>query len=87
MVFAGKDESSGLKSLEETKMKYLAGDQAFSQVIESLRLNLDYDQVFADNIKGRNVVLGCFFLRDDQFSVRGMLPEPSLVEGSFKGKI
>ena len=86
VVFAEKDESSGLKGLEEIKTKYLAGDQAFSQAIELLRPKLDYDQVFADSIKGRNVVLGYFFLRDDQSSVSGMLPEPSFVEGSFKGK-
>lgn len=86
VVFAEKDESSGLKSLEEIKTKYLAGDQAFSQAIESLRPKLDYDQVFADSLKGRNVVLGYFFLRDDKSSLSGVLPAPSFVDGSFKGK-
>ena len=86
VVFAEKDESSGLKSLEEIKTKYLASDQALSQVIESLRPKLDYDQVFADSLKGRNVVLGYFFLRDDESSISGVLPLASFVEASFKGK-
>jgi adenylate cyclase len=86
VVFAEKDESSGLKSLEEIKAKYLASDQAFSRAIETLRPTLDYDQVFANSLKGRNVVLGYFFLRDAQANTSGVLPQASFVEGSFKGK-
>lgn len=86
VVFAEKDESSGLKSLDEIKAKYLAGNQEFSQAIETLRPKLDYDQVFANSLKNRNVVLGYFFLRDAQAGASGTLPAPSFVEGSFKGK-
>lgn len=86
VVFAEKDESSGLKSLEEIKSKYLANDQQFGQALESLRPKLDYDQVFANSLKNRNVVLGYFFLRDQRANAIGTLPPPSFVEGSFKGK-
>lgn len=86
VVFAEKDESSGLKSLEEIKSKYLAGDAQFGQALESLRPKLDYDQVFANSLKGRKVVLGYFFLRDLKANSIGTLPAPSFVEGSFKGK-
>jgi adenylate cyclase len=86
VVFAEKDESSGLKNLEEIKAKYLASDQALSQAIETLRPTLDYDQVFANSLKDRNVVLGYFFLRANETSISGVLPQASFVEGSFKGK-
>ena len=86
VVFAEKDESSGIKSLEEIKAKYLANDLAFNQAIESLRPTLDFDQVFANSLKGRNVVLGYVFLNDTDSSGSGALPLPSFVEGSFKGK-
>ncbi|MBA3695765.1 MAG: adenylate/guanylate cyclase domain-containing protein [Methylotenera sp.] len=86
VVFAEKDESSGLKSLVEIQTKYLANNAQFNQALESLRPKLDYDQVFANSLKGRNVVLGYFFLRDQRASVNGMLPPASFVEGSFKGK-
>lgn len=86
VVFAEKDESSGLKSLEEIKVKYLAGNQEFNRAIESLKPKLDYDQIFADSLKDRNVVLGYYFLRDNQSSTSGLLPAPSFIEGSFKGK-
>jgi adenylate cyclase len=86
VVFAEKDESSGLKNLEDIKTKYLPFNHAFNLAIESLRPQLDYDQLFANSLKGRNVVLGYYFLRDDLSAANGSLPAPSFVAGSFKGK-
>ena len=83
VVFAEKDESSGLKRLEEIKAKYLPSDQGFSQAIDVLRPSLDYDQVFADSLKKRNVVLGYFFLRGKESRVSGNLPKASFVEGDI----
>jgi adenylate cyclase len=87
VVFAEKDESSGLKSLEEIEANYLKSDSSFHGLVEQLRPKLDYDQVFANSLKNRNVVLGYYFRRDDKSSDSvGELPPPSFVEGSFKGK-
>jgi len=86
MVFAEEDDSSGLKSLEEIKSKYLAHNQSFNLAIESLRPTLDYDQIFANSLKNRNVVLGYFFLQDDKRSISGALPQASFSEHSFKDK-
>lgn len=86
VVFAEKDESSGLKNLEEIQNTYLPFNHAFNLAIESLRPKLDYDQLFADSLKERNVVLGYYFLRDNLSEVNGSLPPPSFVSGSFKGK-
>jgi len=87
VVFAEKDESSGLKSLEDIQQNYLRSDSDFGQVVEKLRPQLDYDQLFAKSMQGRNVVLGYYFRRDDNKDGRvGVLPAPSFVDGSFKGK-
>lgn len=87
VVFAEKDESSGLKSLENIQQNYLKSDSDFGQVVEKLRPQLDYDQLFANSMQGRNVVLGYYFRQDDNKGGRvGVLPEPSFVDGSFKGK-
>src|SRR3989344_4904380 len=89
IVFAEKDESSGLKSLEEIERTALKSDNNFHNIIEQLRPKLDYDQVFANSLKGRNVVLGYYFRhdnKDDASKSVGVLPSPSFVDGSFKGK-
>ncbi|HSH73177.1 MAG TPA: adenylate/guanylate cyclase domain-containing protein [Methylophilaceae bacterium] len=86
VVFAEKDESSGLKSLEEIESKYLQSDSSFHQTLAELKPKLDYDQIFADSLKNRNVVLGYYFTQDAKATVIGSLPSPSFVEGSFKGK-
>ncbi len=87
VVFAEKDDSSGLKSIEEIQSKYLSGDDNFKRAIEEIRPKLDYDQVFAESLKGRNVVLGYYFSQNDKDGQSvGLLPAASFVDGSFKGK-
>ena len=87
VVFAEADDSSGLKNLEGLQKKYLSGDSYFNQMITEIRPQLDYDQVFANSLKGRNVVLGYYFRQDKSGGVGvGGLPAPSFVDGSFKGK-
>jgi adenylate cyclase len=87
VVFAEKDDSSGLKSIEEIQSKYLNGDDLFKRTIDELRPKLDYDQVFADSLKGRNVVLGYYFSQNGEAGQSvGLLPTASFVDGSFKGK-
>ena len=88
VVFAEKDESSGLKSLQEIGSSFLKSDTAFQGVIEDLKPKLDYDQIFAKSLNSRNVVLGYYFRRDDvkEDENVGILPAPSFIEGSFKGK-
>jgi len=87
VVFAETDDSSGLKNLETLQKKYLSTDERFNQVLSDIKPQLDYDQVFADSLKGRNVVLGYYFRQDiDGNEGVGALPSPSFVDGSFKGK-
>ncbi|MBU3735448.1 MAG: adenylate/guanylate cyclase domain-containing protein, partial [Methylobacterium sp.] len=87
VVFAENDESSGLKRIEEIGETHFKSDSRFQSVLEEIRPALDYDQVFADSLKNRPVVLGFYFRRgkDNQGSV-GVLPPPSFKAGAFAGK-
>lgn len=83
VVFAEKDESSGLKNLEEIGAK--SGGN-LNDLVKQLKPKLDYDQIFAESLKGRNVVLGYYFREDDGAGSVGLLPSASFKDGSFKGK-
>lgn len=61
VVFAERDESSGLEILERLARGRLADDRAFREELERLAPTLDRDRVFAESLRGRNVVLGYFF--------------------------
>jgi adenylate cyclase len=86
VVFAETDESSGLKTLEQIGRDYFKTDGEFGKVIERVRPQLDYDQVFAKSLKGRPVVLGYYFRHGKDEKNIGDLPAPAFVAGSFKGK-
>lgn len=86
VVFAEKDESSGLKKLEEIQAKYFNEDAKFNTTLDALKPSLDFDQRFSDSLKNRNVVLGYFFLRDADASQSGVLPAPTLTNDDFKNK-
>lgn len=88
VIFAEKDESSDLKSLKEIERTHLKSDNNFHNIIEQLRPKLDYDQVFANSLKGRNVVLGYYFRhdnKDDASKSIGVLP-PHLLMAALKAK-
>ena len=88
VVFAEKDESSGLKNLENIQQKYFAQDANVKNFIANLESKLDYDQNFANALKNRKVVLGYYFRQDGnaQDSNIGVLPAASFVDGNFNGK-
>lgn len=85
VVFAEKDESSGLRNLEEIGASFKS-DNGFQQMVAQLRPKLDYDQVFAASLKNRNVVLGYYFHQDEGAASVGALPPPSFSEASLGGK-
>jgi adenylate cyclase len=84
VVFAERDESSGIKALDRLASDQLKGDKEFQRALTSLRPSLDRDRIFAESLKGRAVVLGYYFdLRDEEKSggtghATGMLPPPVL---------
>lgn len=88
IVFAERDESSGLGSLEELARTDLADNPAFVDALAQLRPKLKYDQIFADSLKNRRAVLGYYFRHDVVVGAAGagqvgQLPLPVLPRGSF----
>ena len=84
VLFAERDESSGLKSLEALGRSELSSNAAFNQSLNRLKPALNYDQIFADSLKDRRVVLGYYFLNEkSQSDSVGALPSPVLAAGSF----
>jgi len=78
VVFPEKDESSGLKTLEQIAT-HLEADNGFQQALVKLRPTLDYDQLFASSLQKRNVVLGYYFHQDQNAVSVGALPVPSVL--------
>jgi adenylate cyclase len=78
VVFAERDESSGIRVLERLGQKELAEVPQFQAVLERIKPQLEYDDIFARKMKGRNVVLGYTFSSDDPKLApkKGMLPPP-----------
>jgi adenylate cyclase len=84
MLFAERDESSGLRSLQKLARTEFAGNTNFKLALDKLRPQLDFDQIFADSLKSRRVVLGYYFHHEGRQSASvGTLPAPSLRRGSF----
>lgn len=84
VVFAEKDESSGLKVLERLSQKELKNLPQFQASLAQLRPQLDHDRIFAQKLASRPVVLGYYFTSNED-RVSGLLPTPTFPTGSFKG--
>ncbi|MCC7484457.1 MAG: adenylate/guanylate cyclase domain-containing protein [Burkholderiales bacterium] len=78
IVFAERDESSGIRVLDRLAQKELRDVPQFQAALEAIKPRLEYDGIFADRMKGRNVVLGYTFTSEDAAvaSRKGMLPAP-----------
>jgi len=76
VVFAESDTSSGITTINSLATQQLKDNPKFQELLPNLRAELDYDQRFADAIRGRPVVLGYYF--GDLPRTSGTLPEPVL---------
>ena len=83
IVFAEPDQSSNLATFEELARKELQADRAYQNVLSKLRSQLDYDQIFADTLQGRPVVLGYYFSNHANAEHAGVLPDPTFTKGHF----
>jgi adenylate cyclase len=90
VVFAEKDESSGLKVLQKLGQNQLKNQlkdvPQFQAVLSRIQPQLDYDNLFANRIKNRKVVLGYYFNTGSESNISGVLPEPAFPAGTFKGR-
>lgn len=89
VVFAEKDNSSGLNVLQDLGRSQFKGVAQFQSVLAQIKPHLEYDKLFAEKIKNRNVVLGYYFSNSERGhdkSRSGVLPEPVFPAGTFKGR-
>jgi len=84
VVFAEKDSSSGLKVLQELGKNQLKDVAQFQTVLSQIKPQLEYDNLFVNKMKQRNIVLGYYF--NSTKDVSGALPEPVFDAGTFKGR-
>ena len=84
VVFAEKDESSGLKVLQRLGQNQLRDVPQFQSVLSQIQPQLDYDSLFANKLKNRKVVLGYYFTTQSESNISGALPEPTFPAGAFK---
>lgn len=82
-VFAEPDLSSGLQGMQTIQSEHFSQDQGLRAAIEKLSPSLDYDQLFANSLKNRKVVLAYVFLQEGEAKV-GALPAPVLPAAYFK---
>jgi adenylate cyclase len=77
IVFAEKDESSGLHRFDELANTRLKENTEYKQVLEEIRPSLMHDEIFARSLDGKNVVLGYYFkfnVQEGESGVTGLLP-------------
>jgi adenylate cyclase len=83
VVFSEKDESSGIRVLEQLGAQDLKKDSFYQQMLPRLRTKLDYNKLFAQKLKGRNVVLGYFFDASSD-NITGQLPAAVFTADNLK---
>ena len=81
IVFAEPDNSSGLAALNGLGEGELRGDADFQHALARLAPRLDYDQRFANALRGRPVVLGYYFA--NQARSTGAIPPPAMAATAF----
>ncbi|MDP4028665.1 MAG: adenylate/guanylate cyclase domain-containing protein [Gallionella sp.] len=86
VVFAEKDESSGLRVLQKIGQTQLKDNAPFQAALAHIQPQLEYDKLFANSIKNRNVVLGYYMTNHKDANASGVLPEPVFPAGMFKGR-
>jgi adenylate cyclase len=89
VVFAERDESSGLKVLQQLGRNQLQNVPQFQSALAQIRPQLDYDSLFASKLKKRKVVLGYYLTNSTQegkANISGVLPEPVFPPGTFNGR-
>ncbi|MDP2240183.1 MAG: adenylate/guanylate cyclase domain-containing protein [Burkholderiales bacterium] len=88
VVFAERDESSGIRVLEQLGEKELRDVPQFQSALRKIKPNLEYDDIFARKMVGRQVVLGYTFSSDDPTLApkKGMLPPPLFAADALGGR-
>jgi len=75
IVFAEKDNSSGLYLLQQLKKESLTGVPEFNDILDKITAQLEFDRLFAESLSGRATVMGYFTNHlDQEINQEGQLP-------------
>lgn len=86
VVFAERDNSSGLASLRALERGALARTPGFAEQLARLAPSLDHDALFARSLHGHAAVLGYYFTSDRQGHTQGALPLPVVTSAQLRGR-
>jgi adenylate cyclase len=89
VVFAERDESSGLGVLRGLAERELKGDANYQSVLANIAPDLEYDRLFAERIRAGAVVLGYYLAKGRDGTTAenaGSLPPPVLSAHAFEGR-
>lgn len=89
VVFAEPEETSALALLDELQSNQSVDGTALASQLDKLRSRYDHDANLVKALDGRNIILGIFFLTDDDSAgsrSAGVLPTPVFRKGSFTGR-
>ena len=89
VVFAEPDESSGLNILLNLAEGEFNNIPEYQARLSEIKQELDFDQIFADSMNNRKVVLGYYFNEDTEGAadiISGSLPDPILNQADLSGK-
>jgi len=76
IVFAEPDTSSGLQLLETLQQNTLADNPQFNEVVNQIKPQLAFDEMFANSLKERDVVLSYYFNPNTNINPDSSLPKP-----------
>ena len=74
VVFSERDESSGIRTIDELAKKQLKDNVGFQSEYANIKTALNYDGQFAESLKDRAVILGFSFLNPGDKTQKGELP-------------
>ena len=77
IVFAEKDQSSGLKIFEGLAKNELRNNPEYLATLEKIRPSLEFDSIFANSLINKKVVMGFYFkpvVPENESSETGSLP-------------
>jgi adenylate cyclase len=86
VVWAERDTSSGIRTLDALAEKDFKQVSAFQDLYRKIRPALDNDGLFAKAMQGRPVVLGYYFNSEERAVKANAIPEPVLPKGTFAGR-
>ena len=87
VVFAEADDSSGLSRLTELGKNEFKDQPGFSDRLQQLRPQLDFDGAFAQALEKRPIVLGYYLSGDKEGRTSGVLPSPVLSSDALQGRV